>query len=168
MATAKATTLQQQLDGAFARLKRQLAGMDAYLDRSDAPGEWTTREVLSHLIDKRGDDPVTVLKGFATHDLPVIEIDPGATFMDEERKRWTLADFVKALDVQRRAVGSYLDALSDADLERKARVPLFKAFMGTEEVTVGVYVGALFGYHWNDHAAQLAKIRKAVGLPDAP
>jgi hypothetical protein len=28
-------------------------------------------------------------------------------------------------------------------------------------------VAALFGYHWNDHAGQIAKIRKAVGLPDA-
>jgi hypothetical protein len=28
-------------------------------------------------------------------------------------------------------------------------------------------VGALFDYHWNDHAGQLAKIRKAVGLPEA-
>jgi len=28
-------------------------------------------------------------------------------------------------------------------------------------------LGALFGYHWDDHAGQLAKIRKAAGLPDA-
>jgi len=30
-----------------------------------------------------------------------------------------------------------------------------------------VYVGAMFDYHWNDHAGQIAKIRKANGLPDA-
>jgi len=34
-------------------------------------------------------------------------------------------------------------------------------------VPIPVYVGALFDYHWSDHAGQLAKIRKAVGLPDA-
>jgi hypothetical protein len=29
-----------------------------------------------------------------------------------------------------------------------------------------VFVGAMFDYHWNDHAGQIAKIRKAQGLPD--
>ena len=61
----------------------------------------------------------------------------------------------------------YLETLSDTDLERKARIPLFKSIMNTEEVPIPAYVGALFGYHWNDHAGQLAKIRKAAGLPDA-
>jgi hypothetical protein len=37
--------------------------------------------------------------------------------------------------------------------------------MGTDEITLSVFVGALFEYHWNDHASQLAKIRDAVGLP---
>jgi len=27
-----------------------------------------------------------------------------------------------------------------------------------------MYVGAMFDYHWNDHAGQLEKIRQAVGL----
>ena len=39
--------------------------------------------------------------------------------------------------------------------------------MGTDEITIPMFVGAIFGYHWNDHAGQLAKIRKAAGLPDA-
>jgi hypothetical protein len=30
-----------------------------------------------------------------------------------------------------------------------------------------MFVGGMFSYHWNDHAGQLAKIRKAAGLPDA-
>jgi hypothetical protein len=25
----------------------------------------------------------------------------------------------------------------------------------------------MFDYHWNDHAGQIAKIRKANGMPDA-
>jgi len=39
--------------------------------------------------------------------------------------------------------------------------------MGTEEIPLAQYVGALFDFHWNDHAGQIAKIRKAVGLPPA-
>ena len=71
------------------------------------------------------------------------------------------------LDLQRKAIYGYLEGLSDADLKRKARIPLFKQLMGSEEVPIPVYVGALFDYHWNDHAGQLAKIRKAAGLHEA-
>jgi hypothetical protein len=36
--------------------------------------------------------------------------------------------------------------------------------MGTDEITIEMYLGAMFDYHWNDHAGQLEKIRQAVGL----
>jgi len=69
--------------------------------------------------------------------------------------------------LKRRTVLEYLGGLPEMQLARKARIPLFKQFMGTDEITIAMFVGAIFGYHWSDHAGQLAKIRKAVGLPDA-
>jgi hypothetical protein len=44
---------------------------------------------------------------------------------------------------------------------------LFKEFMGTDEISLAMFTGAMFDYHWQDHAGQLAKIRKAAGLPEA-
>jgi hypothetical protein len=38
--------------------------------------------------------------------------------------------------------------------------------MGTDEIEIHRYVGAMFDYHWNDHAGQIAKIRKVAGLPE--
>jgi hypothetical protein len=32
---------------------------------------------------------------------------------------------------------------------------------------MAMYLGAMFDYHWNDHAGQLEKIRLAVGLGSA-
>jgi hypothetical protein len=40
-----------------------------------------------------------------------------------------------------------------------------RTFMGTDEVALPVYVGAMFDDHWNDHAGQIAGIRKAHGTP---
>jgi hypothetical protein len=37
--------------------------------------------------------------------------------------------------------------------------------MRTNEITLPVFLSAIFEYHWNNHATQLAKIRSAVGLP---
>ena len=132
------TALQEvktKVDAAWANLARQLRGMEPYLERSDAPGEWTTREVLAHLMFEDGWNPVDVLKRFGERD---------------------------------RSVLAYLEALPEGDLQsRKARIPLFKRFMATDEIPIAVFVGGLFGAHWGDHAGQLAKIRKAVGLPGA-
>ncbi len=167
MATATVTELQKKTDAAWANLTRQLQGMEPHMERSDAPGEWTTREVLSHLLFEAGWKPVPVLRSFATQDLPVIEIKPGLAEVTPERQKMTLKDFIDALDTQRREVFGYLEGQSAADLQRKARIPLFKQFMGTDEIAIPVYVGAMFDYHWGDHAGQLAKIRKAAGLPEA-
>jgi hypothetical protein len=167
MATAVVNELKKKSDAAAANLARQLQDIEPYLDSSDAPGEWTTREVLCHLLSDPDWKPVAELKSFATSDLPLIEIAPGDVHVTPERQKMTTAQLLDALEAQRREVLAYLDSLDDADLGRRAKIPMFKQFMGTDEIALPVYVGAMFDYHWNDHAGQIAKIRKAHGMPPA-
>jgi hypothetical protein len=165
MASKHAQDLRQRIDAASENLSRQLQGMDAHMERADAPGEWTTREVLSHLLFEPGFDPATTLATFSERDYPVVEIAPGDTFLDEQRRQMSLSQFRDALDAQRRRVIGYIESLEESAFERrKARIPLFKQFMGTDEITIDMYLGAMFDYHWNDHAGQLEKIRQTVGL----
>ena len=165
MASAVVNELKKKSDEAAANLARQLQDMEPHLDKSDAPGEWTTRQVLCHLLSEPGGKPVATLKSFATSNLPLIEIAPGETNVTPERQKMTKAQLLDALEVQRREIFGYLESLGDADLGRKAKIPLFKQFMGTDEIALPVYIGAMFDYHWNDHAGQIAKIRKANGMP---
>jgi DinB superfamily len=167
MTTAAVRDLEAKADAAWKNLSAQLEGMGPFLERSDEPGEWTTREVLSHLLFEPGWDTVALLKTFAHSDLPVIEIEAGDAFLSPERRQMTIEAFVEALEAQRRSVFAYLATLPEAELTRKARIPLFKTFMGTDEIPIPAFVGAMFAYHINDHAQQLAKIRDAVGLPRA-
>jgi hypothetical protein len=167
MASAAVSELRKKSDAAAANLSKQLQGMEPNLDKSDAPGEWTTRQVLCHLLGDPEEKPVAVLQSFTVSSLPVIDIKPGHTTVTPERQKLTLTQLREALETQRRGILSYLDSLDAADLGRKARIPLFKQFMGTDEIALPVYVGAMFDYHWNDHAEQIAKIRKANGMPDA-
>ncbi|HEY3190087.1 MAG TPA: hypothetical protein VGJ70_21525, partial [Solirubrobacteraceae bacterium] len=111
---------------------------------------------------------VATLETFSATALPTIDIQPGATHLDGARKGMVLAQFRSALEGQRTAVLAYIDPLTDADLQgRQARIPLFKQILQQEETPIATYVGALFDYHWNDHAGQLAKIRRAAGLAEA-
>jgi hypothetical protein len=168
MASKTAQELGGRIDAAWENLSRQIQGMESYMERADAPGEWTTREVLSHLLFQPGYDPAETLGKFSERDYPLVAINPGDTFLDDQRRQMTLAQFREALDTQRRRVLAYIDGLDEREFGRKARIPLFKQFMGTDEIAIAMYVGALFDYHWNDHAGQLAKIRHAVGLASDP
>ncbi len=85
MASKHAQDLRRRIDVASENLSRQLQGMDAHMEQADAPGEWTTREVLSHLLFEPGFDPAATLATFSERDYPVVEIEPGATFLDEQR-----------------------------------------------------------------------------------
>ena len=159
--------LRKKSDAARERLGRQLTGMEAHLERTHAPGHWTTREVLCHLLGEPGAPVVGLLESFSAADPPLVEITPGLVTVTAERRRMTLAGLLAALDAQRAAVLDYLDTLGPADLGGKARIPLFAPILGTDEVTLPVFVGAMFGMHWDAHADQIGQIREAVGLPEA-
>ncbi len=167
MGNAAVNELKKKSDAAAANLSKQLQGMEPHLDKPEAPGEWSTRQVLCHLLGEPDVGAVARLRTFATANLPVIELKPGQSVVTPERQKMTLPQLKDALEAQRRDIFGYLESLSDADLGRKATIPLFKQFMGTDEIALPVFVGAMCDYHWNDHAGQLAKIRKAAGLPEA-
>jgi hypothetical protein len=168
MASQQVSDLRAKSDAAWANLRGQLEGMEPHLDRAEGPGEWTTRQVLAHLLFEPGPSVVDLLKRFTERDYATVHFQPGQVYMTPERERMTLRQFVEALDGQRRGVFAYLESVPEADLDRrKVRIPPFKQFMGTDEISLAMFVGGMFSYHWNDHAGQLAKIRKAAGLPDA-
>jgi hypothetical protein len=167
MASQIVHELRTTTEAVWTRLAAQLHGMEPYLERSDAPGEWTTRQVLCHLLGEPGWRPGSVLFSFALADLPVIDIKPGQIYLTPERQMMNLRQFEHALDRHRQEALAYLETLGDEDLQRKARIPLFERLLGTDEVTMPAWVRVFFAIHWGDHADQLAKIRKAVSLPEA-
>jgi hypothetical protein len=166
MATATVEDLRRDTDEAWAALTRQLTGMEAHLDASEGPGQWTAREILCHLLSAPGSRPVDFLETFSDRELPLSSVEPGQVTVTPERARMALADFVAELDSRRREVFAYLDGLDEASLGKKARVPFLKSIMGTDEIPMPAYVRLIFVFHWNDHAGQLARIRKAAGLPE--
>lgn len=159
--------LRQKSDAARERLGRQVRGMEAHLERTHAEGQWTTRQVLCHLLGEPGADVVRLLQAFSATAPPLIEIASGRVTVNAERQRMSVGEMLAALDAQRAAALDYLDSLEPADLDRKARIPLFEPILGTDEVTLPIFVAAMFGMHWEAHADQIGQIRRAVGLPEA-
>jgi len=148
--------LRTTTDAVWGRLSAHLQRMECYMERPDAPAEWTTRQVLCHLLGEPGWRPVPVLSTFATAGLPLTEIKLGQTHVTLERQMMRLDQLTNALDRHRREVFEYLESLDDQGLQRKARIPLFKQLLATDEVTIPTWV-----------AGQLATIRNTVGLSEA-
>ncbi len=167
MANATVNELRKKNDAAWEDLGRVLEGMEGLLERTDAPGDWTAPQVLCHLLFEPGWTPVTLLATFSAGSPPLVEITPGVTTVTPARQRMSLAELTTALDAQRREVFAYLGTLSEADLGRKARIPIFQPLLGTDEVPLPVFVGGIFDLHWRAHIEQLGKIRAAAGLPAA-
>jgi hypothetical protein len=74
-------------------------------------GEWTTRQVLCHLLFEPGWRPGPVLFSFAPSDLPVIDIKPGQMYLTPERQMMPLPQFENVLDRHRREALAYLETL---------------------------------------------------------
>jgi hypothetical protein len=167
MTSATTQDLQRKADLAWTKLGRLLAGMDEHVDTSDTPGEWTLREVLSHLLGADHPSLLDLLRSASRKDYPLVEFQPADTALTPAREAMTLRELVDALDRQRRDLFAYVEGLSESDLaDRKVRIPIFKEYMGTDEISLAMLLGAMIDFHWNDHAGQLAKIRRAVGLPE--
>src|SRR6266478_2863926 len=123
MASQIVGELRTTTDTVWARLSAQLQGMERYMERSDAPAEWTTRQVLCHLLGAPGWRPVPVLSTFATAELPLIEIKPGQTHVTPERQMMRLHQFANALDRHRREAFAILERLGDEDIRRREEPP---------------------------------------------
>src|SRR5713226_4738159 len=109
MSNATVNELRKKNDAAWERLERQLAGMEAHLERAHAPGQWTTRQVLCHLLFEPGFRPTGLLECFAAAGAPPIEIIPGVVTVTAARARVTVAELTDAVDAQRRQVFEYLE-----------------------------------------------------------
>src|SRR5260370_3645104 len=114
---------------ALTRLARQLDGMDPHLDSASTRGEWTTREVLAHLLGDPGWDPLAALKTFAHRDLPTIDVTVGKVVMTAERRTMTAKQFLDAIERPRQQILAYLETLPQgARTGPRARAPCFRQF----------------------------------------
>jgi hypothetical protein len=99
MANATVNELRKKNDAVWDSLGRVLPGMESHLEQADAPGEWTARQVLCHLLFEPGWKAVAMLEQFTSgSNLPLFEITPGVTSVTRERERMTLAELTAALD----------------------------------------------------------------------
>lgn len=152
-------TLIDQYEAAPAKVRRAVAGMsEEELRARPGPGQWSTLEVIVHLLDS---DSIAIdrMKRILTEDNPpLLYADETAYVARLHPHEHSLEETLLLFEVGRRHWARVLRKLSDADFARK----------GTHnrrgEVTVGQMV-ATYIKHVEDHLTFIHGKRERLGKP---
>lgn len=162
MVSEAATSLRHSLAEKVHELEQALAGVpEEAAGRRPAEGEWCCKEVLSHLMGDEGEDLVAGLRRFIDEDTPLIGIVTGLPYYTPGRQKMAVGEMLSAVRGRYDEVASFLGGLTDEQVARKARVPLFKETPIGEYATLAQFAGAL-NFHLTDHINQIRSARQQV------
>lgn len=127
--------------------------------REPAQGEWCAKEVLSHLVGSETASFKAGLERFLNEDTPEMDIVPGQThYEDSQRSSLSKADLLSRVEKEYGNIAEFLGSLSEAQLERKAHIPLAKDTPFGEYPTLGQWSGVIINYHLSGHVDQLRSL----------
>jgi len=164
MVSAAATSLRAALEQKMKELGEALEGMsEDDAARRPADGEWSCKEMLSHLMGDEGESFVAGLRRIADEDTPLIGVVAGLPYFSPARQAMSLSEMRAGVWRQYEEVADFISGLNDEQLARKARVPLLKDTPIGEYPTLGQWAGAIINFHLTDHIGQMGKVREALG-----
>lgn len=146
--------LREQMAQKVGEIKQAVAGLDdEKAAKPPSEGEWSVKQVLSHLC---GDDDAISMyefKRFLAEDNPDLGLVPGNH--GDAHKNAPLPELISKIESDYAAIGQFLSGLSEEQLGRKAHVPFLKETPLGEYPTLGQWAGAVINFHLADHVSQL-------------
>jgi hypothetical protein len=149
-------SLQRQLEDKV----QQIEDAVEHAGKAPAPGEWSAREVLTHLAGAEAQTFYEGCQKFVAEDTPRLDITPGDAYMSDSRKEATIDELLAAVVGQYRELSKWVGSLSEADLARTAQLPAFKDTPLGEYPSLGLWIGGIINFHLPDHIQQLQALRK--------
>lgn len=140
--TATRTQLISTLEQTPPTLKRITSALtDAALDFRPAPDEWSTREILAHLVDDEMFVMRTRLERMVEEDIPSLTShDEKKWYHTRNTSRDALVELLNGFAIQRAASLNILTLLRDNEWERTAYHPEYGTFTIAEWLE-----------HWAEH-----------------
>src|SRR3972149_10997735 len=127
MVSVAATSLRDALDQKMRELGETLEGMtEEDAARRPADGEWSCKEMLSHLMGDEGESFVTGLRRFVNEDTPLIGVVAGPPYYTPARQAMSLSELRAGGWRQHQEGGGFIGSLSNEQPAHKGRVPLLK------------------------------------------
>jgi len=150
-------SLKQQLDQKVQEIKQAVSGIsEEKASKRPAEGEWSAKEVLSHLSGGESDDFAN-LKRVIQEETPVVEFEIGVSHY-EGREKMSVGELTSKVGSTYGEMGKFLSGLSEEQLNRKAKAPQLKETPIGEYPTLGQLSLALINFHLNDHINHLRNL----------
>jgi hypothetical protein len=122
-----------------------------------AEGEWSAKQVLSHLCGDSDALSMYEFKRFLAEETPDLGLSPGN--YGDTHKNASVKELVSKIESNYAAIGSFLAGLNDDQLGRKAHIPFLKETPLGEYPTLGQWAGAVINFHLADHLNQLRALQ---------
>lgn len=131
---------------------------------SRAPeGRWSPKEIVSHLLGPEGADTMAGIKVFLDQNVPQIDLVPETTHFTGDRANLTFKQLIEQFDKKYRGMADLVAELSPEQLNRTARVPLFKESPMGEYPSLAAFVGGIVDYHLGFHIDHMREILQGLG-----
>ena len=153
----------QNIAAAHQRLAGLLDGMDYCLDWKPDAAAWSVRELVYHLLDTPAGGWPPVIRGTLAGRLTEYEIQSDLTNLTPERAAADLGQIRGDIDAYFAQFAAALEPATDADLAAKTALLHQLTRQQHEPRTVGQMLAG-FNRHWQEHLAQLAELRDALGF----
>jgi hypothetical protein len=163
MPTAEAARLVKLIQEKTAELKDVCKGVDEDTASRAPEGRWSLKQVLSHLCGPDGLGLMASLRAFLDIDTPRLDIVPENPFYTEKRAKMTMAQLLAEFDGEYSRIAEFTAGLTDAQLARKAHIPLVKDTPMGEYPTLAMWIQAIAEYHIGFHVDHMSEILKALG-----
>ena len=167
MPSSQGAQLSQMIHLKVEELKKLCEGLDEATASRAPSGRWSPKQILSHLCGPEGVGFMPATRTFLEKDTPRLDIEAENPFFTEKRSRMTVAQLLTELEKEYGRMADFVTGLSEDQLARKARVPLFKETPIGEYPTLATWIHALGGHHMGSHIDHMREILVALGVGSA-
>jgi hypothetical protein len=163
MATPEGALLAKKIRLNVEKFKKTCAGIDEVAANRAPADRWTPKQIVSHLCGQEGSGHLPTIRAILDQDTPRLDIEAENPFFTGKRTSMTMAELLAEFDREYRRMADLVENLTQAQLDRKAHIPLLKESPFGEYPTLAEWVGILTDYHIDFHVNHMKEIVRELG-----
>ena len=164
MATNEGARLAESIRQRSEEMNRLCKGLSEETASRAPEGRWSPKQIISHLCGPEGGGPLPALRLILEQDTPLIDLKAEDPFFTGKRTGMTMSELLGEFNKEYLQIADLVAGLSEAQLKRKAHIPMLKESELGEYPTLASFVGGLTDYHMDFHIQHMQEIMQALGV----
>jgi hypothetical protein len=167
MATGEGERMAREIRDNIERMSRLCSGIDEETASRGPAGRWSPKEIISHICGPEDRGMMPAVRAILDKDTPLLDMEPENPFFTGRRKTMKLAELIALMRTEYGMIAELSSGLSEEQLGRKARIPMFKETPLGEYPTLGAFISAMGEWHFDFHITHMKEVLQALGAAPA-